>query len=174
MITALVRCADRHRSPAWRCLTDMVTNRTFGDAYGPQFATYILSFASENVALLHSMMKAAMMYTRVARNDASNYMLELTVGAKAVELLNKELSRSDIVVTDAILWAVFVLGYTDSVGQLRSGKRPRQSFLRELQSLHIYGRQAINPAHVGGLSKLLQIIGGIEKIKTPGMAQAMS
>ena len=120
------------------------------------------------------MMKASMMYTRVARNDASNYILELTVGAKAVELLNKELCRPDTAVTEAILWAVVALGYTDSVGELRSGKRPRQSFLRELQSLHIYGRLAINPTHVEGLGKLLQIIGGIEKIKTPGMAQVMS
>lgn len=152
----------------------MVTNRTFGDSYGPQFASHILSFASQNAALLYSMMKAAMMYTRVARNDSSNYLLELTVGAKAVELLNKELSSPDTVVTDAILWAVFALGYTDSVSEVRTGKRPRQSFLRELQSLHIYGRQAINPAHVGGLSKLLQIIGGVGKIRTPGMAQVMS
>lgn len=152
----------------------MVTNRGFGDSYGPAFATNIMMLASQNAATLYGMMTAALMYTRVARNDASNYQLEVSLGAKAIEALNQALCRPVPIVSDAIIWAVLALGYSGYVGELRTGKRPRQSFLRELQSLHIYGRLVINQAHVSGLIRLVQMIGGIDQLKTPGIAQVMS
>jgi hypothetical protein len=173
-IPPAVTLPDTISSLAWRCLTDMVTNRSSGDVYGPTFANHIVSMASQTPALMYCMMTAALMYTRVARKDSSNYGLELSVGTRAIESLNQVLLRPNPVITDAIIFAVFAVGYSGSVGQVRTGRYPRQSFLRELQSLHIYGRLIVNPAHVGGLAKLVQLRGGFDKIQIPGMVQVMS
>lgn len=143
------------------------------DVYGPRFAHNILSLASQNPQLLYSMMTAAMLFMRVANNSERLYMLELQAGTKAVQLLSEQMSNPATAATEANIWSVVALGYSGYIGELRKGRCPRQSFLKELQSLHVYGRLVINKAHVSGLMQLVQILGGVDKIKTPGMAQVM-
>jgi hypothetical protein len=72
------------------------------------------------------------------------------------------------------IWAVFAMGYASDIGPIRSGKVPRQSFLKELQSLHVYGRFQLNQIHLRGLIQLVMLIGGIQNIRTPGMASVIS
>jgi hypothetical protein len=123
--------------------------------------------------MMYSMMAAAMLFMRVAQKSERNYMLELQTNARAVQLLSKQMQNLETAATEANIWAVVALGYSAYVGDLRTGRCPRQSFLKELQSLHIYGRLVINKVHVAGLMQLVQMLGGVDKIKTPGMAQVM-
>jgi hypothetical protein len=152
---------------------EMVTNLNPRDVYGARFAHNILSLAAQNPATMYSMMAAAMLFMRVAQRSDRHYMLELQINTKAVQLLSQQMQNMETAATEANIWAVVALGYSDSVGDLRKGRCPRQSFLKELQSLHIYGRLVINKAHVSGLMQLVQMLGGVDQIKTPGMAQTM-
>ena len=44
-------------------------------------------------------------------------------------------------------------------------KYPRQSFLKELQDLHIYCKMEIVREHVQGLMKLIALVGGLQNVK---------
>ncbi|EXJ62207.1 hypothetical protein A1O7_02640 [Cladophialophora yegresii CBS 114405] len=156
-----------------QCFVEMITNVSSRDVYGPRFAHHILSMAVRNPVLLYSMMSAAMLFMRVAQKSERNYMLELQVNATAVRLLSEQMRNPQTAATEANIWAVVALGYSGYVGEIRTGKCPRQSFLKELQSLHIYGRLVINKVHVAGLMQLVQMLGGVDKITTPGMAQVI-
>ncbi|ETI23930.1 hypothetical protein G647_05737 [Cladophialophora carrionii CBS 160.54] len=98
-------------------------------------------------------------------------MLELQVNATAVRLLSEQMRNPQTAATEANIWAVVALGYSGYGGEIRTGKCPRQSSLKELQSLHIYGRLVINKVYVAGLMRLVQMLGGVDKITTPGIAQ---
>ncbi|KIW70544.1 hypothetical protein PV04_02803 [Phialophora macrospora] len=159
---------------ARQCFVEMVTNMGPRDVYGPRFAHSILLMAARNPALMYSMMASAMLVTRVAQKSDRHYMLELQTNATAVRLLSEQMRHPPTAATEANIWAVVALGYASVVGDIRTGKCPRQSFLKELQSLHVYGRLVVNKIHVAGLMQLVQMLGGIDKITTPGMAQVIS
>jgi hypothetical protein len=152
---------------------EMVTNISPRDVYGARFAHNILSMAARHPVLLYSMMSAAMLFMRVAQKSERNHMLEIQLNAKAVQLLSEQMRDPATAVSEANIWSVVALGYSAYVGELRRGRCPRQSFLKELQSLHVYGRLVVNKAHLAGLMQLVQMLGGVDKIKTPGMAQVM-
>ncbi|RVX74523.1 hypothetical protein B0A52_01649 [Exophiala mesophila] len=155
------------------CLLEMVTNRS-SDSYGPHFAGNILNLAVNNTTLLYAMMFAGMMFARTANNQTTPSVLELQFGARAIHMLSQQLRSPATAATEANIWAVVALGYCDNFISLRPGKHPRQSFLKELQSLHIYGRMTVNLAHIQGLKQLIQLLGGLDKIRTPGIAQVIS
>lgn len=156
------------------CLTELVTNANARDVYGPRFAQRILSIASANPVLMYSLMTAVLTFMRTAQNSDRNYALELHTGTKAIQLLSEQMSHPETAATEANIWSVVVLGYCESERELRKGKCPSQSFLKELQSLHIYGRLEVNKAHLQGLIQLVQMLGGLDKIRTPGIAQTIS
>lgn len=156
------------------CLTEMVANCSPLDQYGPLFAHHILSMATQNEALLYSMMSAAMMFDRTAKTAGKESTAEIQINSKAVQLLSKQMADPKLATRESNIWAVLALGYSGSVGTVRTGDLPQQSFLKELQSLHIYGRLKINKAHLRGLIRLVSIIGGPQNLKTPGMAGVMS
>lgn len=100
--------------------------------------------------------------------------MELYVSSKAVQLLSEQMADPQTAVHESNIWAVFTLANTDTVSQVRFGKLPQQSFLKELQSLHIYSRLKINQVHLHGMIKLMMMIGGPHMLKTPGMAGVIS
>ncbi|KAJ9609018.1 hypothetical protein H2200_006789 [Cladophialophora chaetospira] len=96
---------------------------------------------------------------------------------QAIRHLNKEISDPDPAraLSDSNIWAVLVLAYSGREDKLRSASSyPRQSFLRELQSIHIYLKMAIVIEHVLGLVKMMELLGDMRKIKPPGIAQTVS
>jgi hypothetical protein len=155
------------------CLTEMVANCNPLDRHGPDFAHHILGMAAQNEALLYSMMAAAMMFDRTSKGQKET-KAELQVNARAVKLLSQQMVNVETATQESNIWAVLALGYSGAVGRVRTGKLPQQSFLKELQSLHIYGRLVINPVHLQGLIRLVTMIGGPVNLKTPGMAGVMS
>ncbi|KAI9876638.1 MAG: hypothetical protein M1823_007239, partial [Watsoniomyces obsoletus] len=84
------------------------------------------------------------------------------------------MANLDTALTEANIVAIVACGYCGKVYPMRGGKLPRQSFMREIQDLNIYGRMVIVEAHVLGLQKLLLMLGGLYNLKTPGLAQLIS
>jgi len=156
-------------------LAKLVSRDAQRDAYGAGFATAVLSKISSSPALLYSLMFAELIHNRVLRNVKNGPALELEVGTRAIHYVSREMQDPRQAVSDANIWAVVVLGYSGREAPLRTGaKYPRQSFLKELQSLHIYCKMEIVVEHVLGLMKLVELMGGLDKIRIPGMAQVVS
>jgi hypothetical protein len=53
-------------------------------------------------------------------------------------------------------------------------RSPFQPPLRSLQWRDIYGSQPSNPVHMAGLAELVKLRGGLENIRLPGLASALS
>jgi hypothetical protein len=100
--------------------------------------------------------------------------IELEIGSKAIQLVSQELRDPKRALSDTNIWAVLNLAYTGAKEPLRVGKYPRQSFLKELQSIHIYCKLVVEVAHIVGLIKILNLLGGLDKIKIPGTAATIS
>ena len=153
----------------------MVSRGPSGEVYGKAVAASIMSSITSSPALFYAMMVGESMYSRAQKRNPRSSPIELEVGARAVQYLSQEMRDPVRAVSDANIWAVLTLGYSGKIAPSRVGpKYPRQSFLKELQSIHIYCRMEIVYAHVLGLMKLVELLGGIHNIKTPGMAQVLS
>jgi hypothetical protein len=153
----------------------MVSKGSSGAAYGKSFAMNVMSSITVSPALLHSILFAQMLHDRVHQGVHSATPIEVEVGANAVEHLNREISESRKAVKESSIWAVVCLAYSGREATLRSGLQyPHQSFLKELQSIHIYCRMEVVVEHVLGLIKMVDMVGGLHNIKTPGIAQMIS
>lgn len=53
-------------------------------------------------------------------------------------------------------------------------RTPKQGPLKSLQSLDSFSLSDIDPIHVDGLAKLIELKGGLEKIETPGLASVIT
>ena len=134
-----------------------------------------MSSVTYHPALLHTMLFAVMVHDRVQQGISRQPPAEIMVGMEAVSHLNREISDPDRALSDSNIWTVLTLAYSGREDRLRSSRDyPRQSFLRELQSIHIYCKMEIVIEHVFGLIKMIELLGGLYKIKTPGIAQVIS
>lgn len=135
----------------------------------------VMSSITTSPALLNSLIFAQMLYDRVHHGAHSATPIEVDIGATAVEHLNLEISHPGSVVNESSIWAVVCLAYSGREAVLRSGLQyPHQSFLKELQSIHVYCRMEIVLEHVLGLIKMIEVAGGLQNIRTHGMAQMIS
>ena len=135
----------------------------------------VMSSITSSPALLHSIIFAQMLYDRVHQGVHSATPIEVEIGSTAVEHLNREISDPKHLVSESNIWAVVALAYSGRVAVLRSGlKYPHQSFLKELQSIHVYCRMEVVFEHVIGLRMMIEKVGGLQNINTPGIAQMIS
>lgn len=135
----------------------------------------VMSSLTVSPALLHAVLFAQMLYDRVQQGVPNATAMENEIGAMAVKHLNREISDSTQSIRDSSIWAVVCLAYSGRVAMLQPRlQHPRQTFLKELQSLHIYSRMEIVVEHILGLIKMIEHMGGFHKIKTPGIAQMIS
>ena len=133
-----------------------------------------MSHTTSHEPLFYSTVHAEMIVARAVRGIPNPSPIELEIGAKAIQLVSREMRDPKTALLDANIWAVLNLGYAGGQEPLRSGQYPRQSFLRELQSVHLYCKLVVRVAHIIGLIKIVNLMGGLEKIKTPGTAAAIS
>ena len=124
--------------------------------------------------LFYAMIAAAMRFFRTARRDENIPHVEALVEARSIELLNQRMANINTALTETNITAIVACGYCGKVYPMRRGRLPRQSFLKELQDLNVYGRMVVVEAHVQGLSKLVPMLGGIYNLKTPGLSQLLS
>jgi hypothetical protein len=95
---------------------------------------------------------------------------------ESIKLLNKAIQDPTHAVTDTVIMSVLIMAY--STGRVMEKKwnksLPFQAPLQSLQWIHVLGAQEAHLAHVDGLSKLITLKGGLEKIKVPGVTGAAS
>ena len=153
----------------------MVSRGASGREYGKSWAIDIMSSMTSNMALLYAMIFAEMIHTRVQSGNTLRSPWEFEIGARAIRLISQEMRNPVRARLDSSIWVVVILGFAGKEAPLRTGpKYPRQSFLKELQDLHIYCKMEIVLEHVLGLIRLVELIGGLQNVKTPGMAQIIS
>ena len=155
-------------------LLRQVTNRYHQDTIASVAAGEMMQMTIQNRALFYSMIAAAMRFFRVSRNDTKIPQLEVAVEARSIELLSQQMASLDTALTETNIVAIVACGYCGRVYPMRRGRIPRQSYLKELQDLNVYGRMVVVEAHVLGLAKLVPMLGGIYSLKTPGLAQLIS
>ncbi|KIW72876.1 hypothetical protein PV04_01037 [Phialophora macrospora] len=167
----------RHMHNLPEVLAKLVSKAALSAPYGRDFSSNLMASLSMHPAQLHAMMFAVMVHDRIQQGISNPTATELMVGAEAIRNLNREISSPDPerALSDSNIWAVLVLAYSGREDKVRSAQRyPRQSFLRELQSIHIYLKMDIVIEHVLGLVKMMELLGDLRKIKTPGIAQTVS
>lgn len=152
----------------------MITNSRPRDEHGPKFVNYILSMAVQHEPLMYSMINAALRFARTARGIFKESPQELYVHSKAIKLLGQEMADHQTALQESNIWAIVALAYCSEKASIRRGKLPQQSALKELQSLHIYGRQTIIRAHLQALGQIVHMLGGLHKLSSPEMAGVMS
>ncbi|OQV03891.1 hypothetical protein CLAIMM_08871 [Cladophialophora immunda] len=158
-------------------LAKLVSKAALTGNYGRSFASNVMASLSQHPAQLHAMIFAVMVHDRIQQGISNPTATELVVGTEAIRHLNQEISNPnpDRALSDSNIWAVLVLAYSGREDRIRSGQSyPRQSFLRELQSIHIYLKMEIVIEHVLGLIKMMELLGDLQKIKTPGIAPVVS
>ncbi|ETI28582.1 hypothetical protein G647_01032 [Cladophialophora carrionii CBS 160.54] len=167
----------RHMHSLPEVLAKLVSKAALSAPYGRAFSSDLMASLSMHPAQLHAMMFAVMVHDRIQQGISNPTATELMVGMEAIRHLNKEISSPDPerALSDSNIWAVLVLAYSGREDKLRPAQSyPRQSFLRELQSIHIYLKMDIVIEHVLGLVKMMELLGDLRKIKTPGIAQTVS
>jgi hypothetical protein len=145
--------------------------------YGRRFANSITDSLCQRPAQLHAMLFANMVHDRIKRGIGRPTTTELTVGNTAVRLLSQAISDPNPArsLSDFNIWAVLILGYSGRQDTLRSAPEfPRQSLLRELQAIHIYLTMDLVNEHVVGLVRMIELLGDLRKVSTPGIAQTIS
>jgi hypothetical protein len=165
------------RFPVPEVLARLVSKAALSAPYGRAFSRDLMASLSMRPAQLHAMMFAMMVHDRIQQGISNPTATELMVGTEAIRHLNREISNPDPerALSDSNIWAVLILAYSGREDKVRSAQSyPRQSFLRELQSIHIYLKMDIVIEHVLGLVKMMELLGDLRKIRTPGIAQTVS
>lgn len=95
---------------------------------------------------------------------------------EAIKEVNNAIQSPSRAVSDAVLLSVASLANYSGYKLLPSNNAqlPFQSPLRSLQWLDIYGSLPSNHVHLTGLAQLVKLKGGLQRIKLPGLASALS
>lgn len=105
-------------------------------------------------------------------------MRQMTVcEAEVIAQITAILPNTDQAVCDAVILSVLCMATNRYAGGPKCHQdmeSPFQAPLRSLQWLDVYGRLSPNPLHQAGLSQLVYLRGGLEKIELPGLAAVIS
>jgi hypothetical protein len=92
--------------------------------------------------------------------------------ADSIRRINLAIRDPSEAFTDALVLCVLCMANNKNEPPLGPDdmESPFQSPLRSLQWLDVYGRLKPHPVHQNGLVQLVQLKGGLKKIKLPGLA----
>ncbi|KAL2811836.1 hypothetical protein BJX63DRAFT_265180 [Aspergillus granulosus] len=88
--------------------------------------------------------------------------------------VNRAMQDSAKATSDPMILCVLCLATNDSPHNRSVGKSPFEPPLRSLQWLNIYGTSSPNPVHQAGLARIIELCGGLNAIKLPGLAAVIS
>lgn len=92
----------------------------------------------------------------------------------AVSLINEQMLDPTRASSDQNLLAVLGLAVHGQDTLPAHRKTPKQGPLRDLQGLELYSSMKTVPLHFNGLALLVELRGGLEKVKLPGIAAIIS
>ncbi|KAL4948980.1 hypothetical protein BDW69DRAFT_175378 [Aspergillus filifer] len=107
-------------------------------------------------------------------NGRHQRLLE-TVEMETIKMVSREMDNPDRAVCDAMIFSVVCMAHNkafDNPTALKS--TPFTAPMQRLQWLDVYGSLPPNLVHIGGLIKMVNLRGGIDKIELPGLASIIS
>ncbi|KAI9372116.1 hypothetical protein BJX61DRAFT_553188 [Aspergillus egyptiacus] len=97
------------------------------------------------------------------------------VEMETIQMVSKEIDNPDRAVCDAIIFSVVCMAHNKADENLTGYKSsPFTAPMQRLQWLDVYGSLPPNLVHIGGLVQMIQLRGGIDKIRLPGLASIIS
>jgi hypothetical protein len=95
---------------------------------------------------------------------------------ESIKMVNAAIQKPSRALSDAVILSVSCLVNVrgDELMWDENLRSPFQSPLRSLQCLDMYRSLFPNPVHLSGLAQLIELRGGLEQIKLPGMAPILS
>lgn len=96
--------------------------------------------------------------------------------AEIVQNLNIAIQDPVEACKDINIFAVVALAKNEAFRKEQQGplKQPNQGPLKRLQLLHLLALSEIDPIHYEGLSRLIELKGGLDNIEIPGLAALIS
>lgn len=95
--------------------------------------------------------------------------------AEAIKHLNKMVTDPKLAVCDETLMAVLCMAFNRvDYTRWQDNDIEFQVPLRSLQWLDVYGSLSLNDQHVKGLMALVNLRGGLQRIKMSGLAETLS
>ena len=133
--------------------------------------------ADKNPTVFYAFMFAAAAHGEACEGRAltSNSNDALMCHTEAIHRLNQSLQDAAQAATDDNILALLCLAFIGlDVSFEMPAKRPDQAPLETLQCLRTYGALLPHPVHLQGLSKLVEMRGGLDKISISGVAEVLS
>ena len=138
----------------------------------------LLQLSVSHSPILHLFVMGALIYTRgalaIVPGDPQSFEM-FRARAEMVRHLNDAIKSPAEACHDVNIFAVAALAIKGPFQKVVTPSRvPRQGPLRGLQSLHSFGVTESVSVHAEGLSTMIELKGGLEKINTPGIAVMIS
>lgn len=111
---------------------------------------------------------------RLGHFDSLDHRQLIIAEAESITRINSALQDPSKAISDATILSVLRLASNTSPPEPRPKVSPFQSPLRSLQWLDIYGSLSANTLHKNGLTRMIQLRGGLYKIRLPGLAAVIS
>lgn len=111
---------------------------------------------------------------RLGSFDSFDHRQLMIAEAESITRINAALKDASKAVSDTTILSVLRLASNTSPPEPRPEVSPFQAPLKSLQWLDIYGSLSANPLHRNGLAKMIEIRGGLNKLRLPGLAAVIS
>jgi len=134
-----------------------------------------VSLALENPSLYKTWVHCISVYYFALRGQWKQSEFLLSTHSRALEAMNGEMQDSVHACSDSNILAVWGLATHGWEKFLPPGyKVPNQGRMKHLQSLDRYSLMKFIPLHLNGLEALTQMRGGLDKVKSEGIAALIS
>ncbi|KAJ6008887.1 hypothetical protein N7499_001066 [Penicillium canescens] len=138
----------------------------------------LIQMSSSNPYVLHMFMTGALANLQGTPGTTHSHRIALDMfrsRAEIVRRLNIAIKDPAEACKDTNIFAVVALAKTGTVQKVEvPRKTPKQGPLKSLQLLNLLALSEIDPVHLDGLLKLIELKGGLEKIEIPGLAALIS
>lgn len=137
-----------------------------------------MQISSSNPSVLHMFITGALLNSQGALSTIPSNTIARGMFRSRAEIVRRmSIAMKDPIEAckDVNIFAIVVLAKTEMSHRVEIPlKTPKQGPLRSLQLLNVLALSEIDPIHFEGLSKLIELKGGLEKIKIPGLAALIS
>ncbi|KIW80270.1 hypothetical protein Z517_06885 [Fonsecaea pedrosoi CBS 271.37] len=126
-------------------------------------------------SLFHASLFCQLTRNRIFRLSPAQSPEQMQCYTETIRGVHQKFADASVSCEDENILAVYALSYHGEPRVHLAGPVPSQGPLTTLQLLHLYGgRLHTVGVHLQGLAKMLDLRGGLSKIRLPGLAQAIS
>ncbi|CRG91231.1 hypothetical protein PISL3812_08279 [Talaromyces islandicus] len=139
----------------------------------------LIQMSTSNACVLHMFITGALINSQGIRGAIPSSRIARDMfqsRAKIVRGLNIAIQDPKEACKDINIFAVTALTKKEASQRMQElpSRTPNQGPLKRLQLLHLLALSEIDPIHYEGLSQLIELKGGLDKIEIPGLAALIS